>query len=122
MQSRRTFVLGALLVFLGGALGSGLRIAVQSGVTSPHIALGVINIVGSFAIGLVAGLKLAKPHANRAFLITGVLGGFTTYSACTYLVFQDALAGNWWQAAAFAVVSVAGGLAAAIMGERISHA
>lgn len=122
MQNRRTFVLSALFVFLGGALGSGLRIAVQSGVPSPHIALGVINIAGSFAIGWVGGLPLAKPYASRAFLITGVLGGFTTYSAFTYLVFTDALAGNWWQAAAFAAVSVIGGLAAAIMGERISRA
>jgi CrcB protein len=56
-----------------------------------------VNVAGSFAIGLLAGLFGAweTGHNIRLFLITGVLGGFTTFSAFSL----DAL--TLWERGAF---------------------
>jgi CrcB protein len=65
-----------LLVCLGGALGSGARYAISA--ANPFGTL-IVNLVGSFAIGLVMELMTASDF--RLFLAVGVLGGFTTYSS-----------------------------------------
>ena len=78
-----------LLVCLGGALGSGARYLVgqwslaQFGKGFPWGTLAV-NVIGSFAIALVIHAADVKPDISaqwRLFLTTGLLGGFTTYSA-----------------------------------------
>lgn len=72
-----------LLAGLGGALGSILRAALGLALPFPVATLAV-NVLGSFAIGLLAvPLLLAgnRPHPSAPFLVTGVLGGFTTFSA-----------------------------------------
>jgi len=81
--------MGFLIVFLGGGLGAALRhgvniVAARSlGTAFPYGTL-LINIVGSLAMGLIAeffALKSGLPQHWRLFLTTGVLGGFTTFSA-----------------------------------------
>lgn len=77
-------------VALGGAAGSVLRYAVglllsQAGAPGrlPPSTL-LVNVVGSLVIGLVSGWLSRLPTSPpelRAFIVTGVLGGFTTYSA-----------------------------------------
>ena len=77
-----------LLVFLGGGLGAAARHGINRaglallGPGFPWWTL-AINVAGSFLIGLLAGLfgSLETGHNARLFLITGVLGGFTTFSA-----------------------------------------
>lgn len=78
-----------LLVALGGALGSvlrylvGLASALLLGVGFPWGTLAV-NIAGSLAMGLVIGLAASKfqlTNELRVFIATGILGGFTTFSA-----------------------------------------
>jgi len=77
-----------LLVFVGGGLGSLTRHAINRaglallGPGFPWWTFAV-NVAGSFAIGLLAGLfgALETGHNARLFLITGFLGGFTTFSA-----------------------------------------
>ena len=77
-----------LLVFLGGGLGAMARHGVNRlglamlGPGFPWWTLAV-NVTGSFLIGLLAGLfgALETEHRARLFLITGFLGGFTTFSA-----------------------------------------
>lgn len=79
------------LVGAGGALGAMARHALnhvihQRAMTSPFpIGIFVINILGSVAIGLLAGLmassRLHLSYPARTFVIVGVLGGFTTFSS-----------------------------------------
>lgn len=78
-----------LLVFLGGGLGSALRHTINLlcmrglGTGFPWGTL-IINITGSTVMGLIAGYLAFKGGASqpwRLFLMTGVLGGFTTFSA-----------------------------------------
>jgi fluoride exporter len=81
--------LGILLVFLGGGLGSILRHASnQAGTTLlgrdfPFSTM-FVNIVGSFTIGIIAGWLARRGAGGQMlplFLTTGILGGFTTFSA-----------------------------------------
>ena len=78
-----------LLVFFGGGLGAALRhfINVVSarilGTAFPYHTF-IINITGSAVMGLIAGYLAFKGEASqpwRLFLMTGVLGGYTTFSA-----------------------------------------
>ena len=78
-----------LIVFLGAGIGGTLRYVVNTialRLPGADYSLGTmaINIVGSFAMGIVAGAFMFKtdlPSSLRLFLATGVLGGFTTFSA-----------------------------------------
>ena len=78
-----------LWVALGGAIGSAARYGVN--VWSGHM-LGsefpwhtfIVNVVGCFAMGVLVelmALKLNVGNDTRAFMTTGILGGFTTFSA-----------------------------------------
>jgi fluoride exporter len=78
-----------LLVFIGGGLGSTLRHVVNVvcprlfGTNFPYHTF-IINITGSTIMGLIAGYLAFKGDAAqswRLFLMTGVLGGYTTFSA-----------------------------------------
>jgi CrcB protein len=79
-----------------------------------------VNASGCLVVGLVAALLLAGRRDRtylRAFLVTGFLGAYTTYS--TFAVEADLLArrGHLGVAVAYAVASVAVGLAAVVAGE-----
>jgi CrcB protein len=78
-----------LIVFLGAGIGGAMRHGVNLaalrlvGAGFPWGTL-AINIAGSFVMGLVAeyfALKSGLPQQWRLFLTTGILGGFTTFSA-----------------------------------------
>ncbi len=78
-----------LIVFLGAGIGGAMRHGVNVAVTravGPGFPLGimVINVIGCLAMGLIAGWFALRGQASqewRLFLTTGVLGGFTTFSA-----------------------------------------
>ena len=105
-----------ILVFLGAGLGGALRHGVNVGCTrlcGPAFPWGTlaVNIVGSFVMGVLAGwLALKAVHGwsqpLRLFLSTGILGGFTTFSAFSLdavLLWERGQAGL---AAAYVAVSV----------------
>lgn len=79
-----------VLVFVGGCVGTLLRYAVSEVVGEPAgvpVAIVVVNVVGAFTLGLVLellsgrGPDVGRRRAVRLLVGTGVLGGFTTYSA-----------------------------------------
>lgn len=80
---------GYILVFLGAGLGGILRHTVNlasAHVVGPDLPLGtlLVNVLGSLSIGAIAGyfaLRGHGPHGLQLFLTTGILGGFTTFSA-----------------------------------------
>ena len=80
---------GFLLVFFGGGIGAALRHGVNLlsarllGAAFPYATL-IENVSGSLLMGLLAGYFAFKGEASqpmRLFLATGVLGGYTTFSA-----------------------------------------
>ena len=77
-----------ITVALGGALGSlaryGLGLWAKAAVPSFPIATLAVNVVGGFVMGALGAYTLARPEFPtwlRVGLMTGVLGGFTTFSA-----------------------------------------
>jgi CrcB protein len=78
-----------LLVFVGGGLGATLRHLINV-TCARYLGTGfpwgtfIINISGSTVMGLIAGYLAFKGEASqpwRLFLLTGILGGYTTFSA-----------------------------------------
>jgi CrcB protein len=113
-----------LIVFIGAGIGGALRHGVnvaatrQFGFGFPFGTL-IVNIAGSFAMGLLAGYFAFRPGLNqhlRLFLTTGMLGGFTTFSAFSLdtalLVERHA----YGMAAGYAVGSVAASVSALFFG------
>ena len=81
--------MGYLIVFLGGGAGAALRhgmnlaAARALGTAFPYGTL-IINVTGSLVMGLIAGYFALRGDASqhwRLFLTTGILGGYTTFSA-----------------------------------------
>ncbi len=95
---------GVLFVAVGGAVGASARYGVSLltlawlGAGFPWATLAV-NVLGSFAIGMLAGQGIAGNA--RLFWVTGVLGGFTTFSA-----FSLEAVGLWERAPILAIVYV----------------
>lgn len=100
----RVSLLHVLLVALGGAfgsvlrfLGSGLVHSLVPGLLFPVGTLAV-NVCGSLVIGLIGGLAESRQFLVpelRLFLFTGLLGGFTTFSAFAFESLGLALDGAW---------------------------
>lgn len=118
-----------LLVALGGALGSVARFKLSGWVLQqapnwrfPTGTLAV-NVVGCLIAGLLAGMAVKQdvftPEA-RVFLFTGILGGFTTFSAFGLETLLLLKRGETAVAAANVVVSVVVGLAVAWLGYAIT--
>jgi CrcB protein len=117
------------VVVAGGVLGVALREllllpfstgqAPADALVLPGATMGV-NVIGSFALGLVVGRLGDRHPLARGFAGTGVLGGFTTYSAFAVHT-AGLLAAAPWAGIALAVVSVLLGLAAAALGLRLTQ-
>jgi CrcB protein len=104
------------LIALGGALGSALRfflsgtVANHFGETFPWGTL-LINVSGSLVIGFIA--TLTGPEGRwfvggdtRLFLMTGICGGYTTFSSFSLQTLNLARDGDWLRAGANVVGSV----------------
>jgi len=78
-----------LVIAMGGAIGSVCRYLLQVGIgkiSSMSFPFGtlIVNILGCFLIGLLFGLTVKMPQISmqwRLFLVTGICGGFTTFSS-----------------------------------------
>jgi CrcB protein len=120
-----------LLLLLGGALGTGCRYFlsawIYSVVRAPVFPYGnfVINVSGSFLIGVLAELLesrwLVSP-AIRIALLTGVLGGYTTFSSFAFETYGLLRDGELVVALAYAGGSLLAGLAAVWLGVRLAQA
>jgi CrcB protein len=113
-----------LIVFVGAGIGGALRHGVNVAATRlfgygfPYGTF-IVNVVGSFAMGLLAGFfvyRAGAPQHVRLFLTTGILGGFTTFSTfsldAALLVERHSLG----MAAGYMVGSVAAGVSALFFG------
>ncbi len=103
-----------LLACAGGAIGAGLRHLVNRAAVNLFDlevawATLAVNVLGSLLMGIVVAAviyRLPDAMALRIFLATGVLGGFTTFSAFSIDVFALAERGDVMLAVAYVVASV----------------
>jgi CrcB protein len=118
----------ALLVGLGGFLGSIARFKMSGVILHRTEALNfplstfVVNVTGCLVIGVLAAL--VEHHdffspSSRLFLFTGLLGGFTTFSAFAYEGAFLIRRGMFNVATAYALLSVVAGLVAVWMGMKL---
>ncbi len=119
-----------LLILLGGAVGTGCRywfsIFVHSVVEKPSFPYAhfIINVSGSFIIGILAEMFESRVFVSptiRATLLTGFLGGYTTFSSFSLETFSLLRNGNIWLALVNALGSVLLGLVAVWMGMRLAQ-
>ena len=113
-----------LWVCFGSALGGGARYLMSNWVTDllgPSFAYGTltVNVLGSFLMGglMYAGVVAATISPElRLVLTTGVMGGFTTYSAFSYETLSYLQKGAWHTGVANVVATVFGCLVACLLG------
>jgi fluoride exporter len=119
-------MLSTALVFLGAGIGGVLRHGVNAlsqtwlGASFPYGTM-AINILGSGVMGLVAGFLAFKAgegwtQTTRLFLATGILGGFTTFSAFSLDAILLWERGEAMLAALYVIGSVVLSLAALVVG------
>lgn len=123
-----SFLISSLLVVLGGGIGAWLRFVAGRLIGQPAFpyATLAVNILGSFAMGLLVGW-LARQGGPGSFdsegwrllLGVGVLGGFTTFSAFSLEIVTLAQRGAIGAAAAYAALSLVGGVIGLMAGLRI---
>ena len=116
---------GFVLVALGGGLGASLRYG--AGLWAERLFAGgwpygtfFVNVTGSLVMGVLVGWFALKAGGGgdqmRLFLATGVLGGFTTFSAFSLEAANMMRAGDLGQAAGYVALSVALGIGALFLG------
>ena len=113
-----------LWVFIGGGIGSVLRYAVGLciGAAAFPWATLAVNVGGSFAIGLFGGWseRFGWSESMRIALTVGLCGGFTTFSTFSKESLVFVQSGRWCAFIAYAIGSVAFGLATVALGYLIA--
>jgi CrcB protein len=121
-----------LWVTVGSALGGLLRFTIGKLMLSFDISIGfpigtvLINVLGSFIIGYFGTLTLHSgkyPASDnvRLFVMVGICGGFTTFSAFSLQTFDLVRSGAWGRVLANIALSVVLGLTAVAAGHRLAQ-
>lgn len=119
-----------LIVFMGAGIGGSLRHGINVlaprlfGTALPYGTL-LVNLAGSLAMGLIVGYLAFRGEAAqmpRLFLTTGILGGFTTFSAFSLDVAVLIERGDLSSAALYGGLSVVGSVLALFVGLWLTRA
>lgn len=115
---------GWMAVAIGGALGASLRHGVN--IAAEHLAPAgwpwgtfCVNVIGSLFMGIVIGwlaIRTTESETMRLFIATGILGGFTTFSAFSLEVSNFIRDGAFGRAVSYAGSSLILGVAALFVG------
>jgi CrcB protein len=122
-------LLNILLVAAGGAIGSAARYLLStlvlrlSGSLFPSGTFAV-NLIGCIVFGVIAGAaeqRVPLSPASRAFLLVGVLGGFTTFSSYAFESYALLRDGQFVAASVNVVGQVMAGLAGVAIGVALAR-
>jgi CrcB protein len=116
-------VLGFVAVGLGAACGAWLRWGLSAWLNPrwPHFPLGTLaaNLIGGYLIGVAIAYFAARHDLApelRLFIVTGFLGGLTTFSTFSSEVTQLLLRGEYWTGAGLGFAHLAGSLLLTVAG------
>jgi CrcB protein len=116
-------VAGFAAVGIGAALGAWLRWGLSTWLNPrwPSFPLGTLasNLIGGYLIGFAVAWFLARsdfPPEARLFVVTGFLGGLTTFSTYSAEVIELLMRGDWASGALLAFAHLAGSLALTFAG------
>lgn len=113
------------MVGCGGFVGSILRYLltfIRFPCGAMWLATGTANLLGSFLLGVIVGalsIHVKIPPPWVLFLKVGVCGGFTTFSTYILEVHSFAVAGQFYSACGYAVISLVLGFVALCVGFRL---
>jgi CrcB protein len=122
-----------VLVAAGGAIGAALRFLTYQTFAAAAVARGgqlfpwatlTVNVVGSFLMGLAVVVILERFDGSpelRAFLMAGILGGFTTFSAFTFNTLELLRTAAFFRAAFNVLGQITIGLAALWLGYLVAR-
>lgn len=116
-----------LIIALGGAAGSVARYLAQLGIsrafgTTFPLGTFIVNLTGCFLIGLIYSLAGKYDWLTldwRLFLVTGICGGYTTFSSFSYDSVNLLRSGSYLYFSLYVLGSVAVGLLATFAGIRV---
>lgn len=112
-------ILTLTYVAIGGAIGSVLRYLMVVAIGAPVATL-VVNVLGSFAMGVLF-ISLASRTSLSPLLMTGVLGGFTTFSAFSLDALKLWESGQTLQAMLYVLASFILSLVAVALGAALAR-
>ena len=119
-----------LVVMLGAAVGGLARYVAGSVIFARYssrfpVGTILVNLTGCFLIGVLMTRFMDRGDPNptlRLLLVTGVLGGYTTFSSFAWESFEAIEKDRAWVGLANIVISVAGGYAAVWLGAMLARA
>lgn len=122
-------MLNLVAIALGAAVGANLRYGLSTwaaqrfGTAWPYGTF-LVNVLGCLVIGILltlAATRLTLGEPLRLFLVTGLLGGFTTFSTFGYESFTLITRGDWLGAGLYIGGSMIVGLAAVFLGASLAR-
>jgi CrcB protein len=84
----------------------------------------IVNVIGSFAIGVVLVLATTRLNLSdpaRLLIVTGLLGGFTTFSSLSFETYSLITNGSWLAAGIYVISSFGLGIASVFLGAGIAR-
>ena len=125
----KSAVMNAIAIAVGAAIGANLRYSLSVwaaqrwGASFPYGTL-IVNVIGSFAIGVVlvlATTRLSLSDTARLLIVTGLLGGFTTFSSLSFETYSLITNGSWLAAGIYVISSFGLGIASVFLGAGIAR-
>lgn len=122
-------MLNVIAVAIGAAVGANLRYGIslwaaqRFGAAFPYGTL-LVNVLGCIVIGALltfAATRLTLSEPTRLLLVTGLLGGFTTFSSFGYEAYALFTTGNWLFSALYVLGSLALGLVGVTLGVALAR-
>ncbi len=122
-------MLNVIAVAIGAAVGANLRYGIslwaaqRFGAAFPYGTL-LVNVLGCIVIGALltfAATRLTLSEPTRLLLVTGLLGGFTTFSSFGYEAYALFTTGNWLSSALYVLGSLALGLVGVTLGVALAR-
>ena len=133
LAGRRIVVNSAFMniiaIAVGAAIGANLRYSLSIwaaqrwGASFPYGTL-IVNVIGSFAIGVVLVLATTRLNLSdpaRLLIVTGLLGGFTTFSSLSFETYTLVTSGSWMAAGLYVLSSFGLGIASVFLGAGIAR-
>ena len=110
-------MINVIYVGLGGFMGACARYLISNAFTKSELATFVANIIGCFLIGII--FTKVENQALKLFLVTGFLGGLTTFSTFSFETFKLLENGMFFKATVYSLGSLFVGLFALFIGVSI---
>ncbi|PMP76574.1 MAG: fluoride efflux transporter CrcB [Roseiflexus castenholzii] len=122
-------LLNAIAIAVGAAIGANLRYSLSLwaaqrwGASFPYGTL-IVNVIGSFLIGLVLVLATTRLNLSdlaRLLIVTGLLGGFTTFSSLSFETYSLIVSGSWRTAGIYLASRFGLGMAGVFLGAGVAR-